>query len=195
MLGDTNFVPEVKRELLVKGDKFDYERVSERWPGTPWRSRHLVRHPGAVIIAPLLDVGGHPGVVLIRNWRVSVGGWLWELPAGTLGPGEDPAIAAARELGEETGFQAATITPVTRFHTSPGLSDELMHAYTASGLSPGPQRLEPDEHVTVHPLPAYEAMSMIRLGQITDAKSILVLMWLFGSAHPPLEVHSARNQA
>jgi ADP-ribose pyrophosphatase len=171
-----NSIPSVARELLVKGAKFNFERLSMQGTDGRTLTRETVRHPGAVVILPILEGAGGRQIVLIRNWRISVERWLYELPAGTLEKGEDPKDCAARELEEETGFHAATITPLSRFYTSPGLSDELMWAYAATGLTPVGQRLEVDERVTVHPTPVKTAMRMIESGEIEDGKSILALL-------------------
>jgi len=173
MLGDTNLAPKVTRAVLHHGAKFDFEEVTVEHPGAAPLRRQVVRHPGAVVILPLLP---GPEVVLIRSWRVSLETWLYELPAGTLERGEKPAACAHRELTEETGYHAATMRPLGRFHTSPGLSDETMWAFIAEGLTPGPQRLEADERITVHPLPWKRAMHMISTGELTDAKSTLAMM-------------------
>ena len=128
--------PRVKRELLVQGANFNYERLTvERTQGKPL-VRDIVRHPGAVLILPILATPQGTKVVLIKNWRASVERWIYELPAGTLEAGEDPKDCAARELEEETGYSAATIIPLCRFYTSPGLSDELMWAFAATDLKP-----------------------------------------------------------
>jgi len=180
MLGDTNLPPgrvprRVAREVLIRGAKFDVERVS--LPGDPtFPAREVVRHPGAVIVLPLLEGRGGVDVVLIRNWRISVEASLWELPAGTMEPPEGPLVCAGRELQEETGYRAATLEPIFRFHTSPGLSDEVMHAFVGRGLRSGETGLQADERVTVHPTPAYECLRMIEDGVMTDAKSMLVLL-------------------
>jgi ADP-ribose pyrophosphatase len=168
--------PRVNRDLLVKGAKFDFERLTMRTPDGKELVRQSVRHPGAVVVLPILESGGGRKVVLIRNWRISVEQWLYELPAGTLEAGEDPGACAARELEEETGYAAATVTPLCRFYTSPGLSNELMWAYAATGLREVGQKLEADEWVTVHPTPVAEAMGMIDSGVVIDGKSILTLL-------------------
>lgn len=176
MLGDANSVPTVNRRLLHVGRKFNFEMLTLTEPGKPTLQREVVRHPGAVIVLPLADGPRGQEIVMIRNWRLSVEDWMWELPAGTLEKGEDPLACAARELEEETGHKAATIEPLCRFHTSPGLSDELMWAFVARGLAEGPQHLEVDEHVTVHRLSAYECVRRAEAGEMTDAKSMLVLL-------------------
>jgi ADP-ribose pyrophosphatase len=176
-MSQPNSIPRVERELLVKGVKYNYERLHFRGADGQPATREVVRHPGAVVILPILAGGDSgPQVILIRNWRISVEDWVYELPAGTLEPGEDPANTAGRELKEETGFTAARIDPLCRFYTSPGLTDELMWAYAATGLTQGSQELELDERVTVHPTPVARALAMISTGELADAKSILTLL-------------------
>jgi ADP-ribose pyrophosphatase len=170
-------IPSVERTLLHKGAKFDFERLTVTSPGGAVLHRESVRHPGAVIILPLLETPQGPFVLLIRNWRASVEEWLWELPAGTLESGEAPGACAARELEEESGYSAAVITPLLTFHTSPGLSNELMHAYLATGLTSVGQHLEPDERLTVHPTALPDVFAMLNRGDITDAKTLLTLLW------------------
>lgn len=147
--------------------------------------REVAIHPGAVIILPLLDDGR---ILLIHNQRHTVHHALLELPAGTLErpPGtpmgvahEDPAAAAARELTEETGYSAKTITPFGWFYTSPGILTEKMYAFLATGLSPGPQHLEDNEQIQVEPFSRDQVLSLIRENLIVDAKSIATLLKYF----------------
>ncbi len=205
--------PAHARTLVHHGRKFDLEAVTIPGPGGTPLSRDVVRHPGAVVILPILDgppragdwapgagegpaadpnLSGSPGgggpqshsiaigdskhVVLIRNFRVSVERELIELPAGTLEPMEKPEDCAARELVEETGYEAATIQPLGRFYTTPGVTDELMWAFAATGLRHVGQRLQPDERLTVYPVPAPEALAMIDRAQIADGKTIATLL-------------------
>ncbi len=166
-----------KRTRLHTGRKFDYEQVTVRSPRGTEHTRELVRHPGAIVVVPVLRPStGPPQVVLIRVFRASVEQFTWECCAGTLERGEDPAACAGRELIEETGYQAATIAPLARFFTSPGLSDERMHAFLATGLTHVGQRLEPDEDIEVHVVPASEALAMIDRREIADGKSIAALL-------------------
>jgi ADP-ribose pyrophosphatase len=165
----------ITRRLLHKGRKFDFELVES--PGRDGRAvtREVVRHPGAVVVLPLLDPPDGR-VVLIRNERVAVGKLLYELPAGTLEKDEPPAACARRELIEETGYEAATMTLLGRFYTSPGMSDELMWAYLAVGLTHVGQQLEDGEEVTVWPVEVDKAMEMTDSGELMDAKSMLTLL-------------------
>jgi ADP-ribose pyrophosphatase len=161
------------RSLIYRGRKFDFEQIEFVGSDGKLLRREVVRHPGAVVILPIL-ADGH--VVLIRNHRPSVERALWELPAGTLEQGEDPRACAERELIEETGYEAATIEPLGRFYTSPGLSDELMIAFVALGLTQVGQRLEPDEDLTVHCVRSGEALEMVDSGELMDGKSMLTLL-------------------
>lgn len=165
--------PKASRQLLHKGKKFNFEILE--FPGADGQSvrREVVRHPGAVVILPLLDDGQ---VVLIQNHRPALDRVLYELPAGTIEPGEDPATCARRELTEETGFQTATLSIIGRFYTSPGMSDELMWAFIAVGLTHVGPRPENDERITVAPRPVPVVTEMIDSGELMDGKSMLTLL-------------------
>ena len=103
-------------------------------------------HPGAVVVLPLLDDGR---IVMIHNFRHTMEEELLELPAGTLAPGEPPIDAARRELSEETGYAAGSVEPFITFYTLPGICTERMHAFIATDLRAGEQRLEPGEQIRV----------------------------------------------
>jgi len=140
--------------------------------GTP-AERDCVLHPGAVAIVPLLE-GGR--VCLIRNQRATVERTLVEIPAGTLNPGEDPAVCAARELEEETGYRAGTWHKLTEFYMSPGILNERMHVYLATDLLPGPTRREATEEIDNYVVPWDEALAMIRRGEMEDGKTVAALL-------------------
>lgn len=163
----------LSRKTLFKGKKFDYEQLLIRNPAGREHTREMVRHPGAVVIVPVLPDGR---VALIRVFRASVQQMTWECPAGTLEPNEPPMTTAFRELIEETGFEAASMTPIGRFMTSPGLSDEWMHAFLATGLKSVGQRLEEDEAITVHPTDVGRVFQMIDDGEMADGKSLTALL-------------------
>src|SRR5688500_15876079 len=161
-------------ELLLQTPRFRVVRETYVTSGGDMRSREIVRHPGAVVIVPLLDDGR---VCLIRNWRVSVRQTLIELPAGTLEPPEPPQAAAARELAEETGYSAARIELVHHFYPAPGILDEKMHLFLAGGLTPGSPRREAGEEIENLLLPLDEAVALIFRGEIRDAKTLVGLLW------------------
>ncbi|MEO8604240.1 MAG: NUDIX hydrolase [bacterium] len=132
----------------------------------------VVHHPGAAAIVAL---DGDGSVVLLRQFRHAAGGYIWEIPAGTLGAGEPPADCARRELREETGLDAARWTPLGRIVTAPGFCDERIHLYLARDLSQAEQQLDADEILTVSRVPFARALEMIASGDIEDAKSIAAL--------------------
>ncbi|MDR0390398.1 MAG: NUDIX hydrolase [Planctomycetaceae bacterium] len=137
--------------------------------------RHIIVHPGAVVVLPELS---GDRVVLIRQHRVAVDGELIELPAGTIELGEEPIITARRELIEETGYTAASLTNIMKFFSSPGFIKEEMYLFHAEGLIPGPTAMEDGEKIETIIVPLVDAMKMITTGEIRDAKTIIGLYWL-----------------
>ncbi|MCI0360860.1 MAG: NUDIX hydrolase [Planctomycetaceae bacterium] len=162
-------------ELLLKTKKFNVVRETVRTPSGKDKTREIVRHPGACVLVPLLDDGR---VCLIRNFRISVNATLIELPAGTLEPNEPPHVTAERELIEETGYRAAKIELLHAFFLSPGILDEKMHLYLASGLSEGATAREEGEEIENLVVPWQEAIDMVFRGEIKDAKTIVGLLWV-----------------
>ncbi len=108
--------------------------------------REIIEHPGAVVIVPILSDGR---VCLIRNYRVAVRQWLLEFPAGTLEVGEPPIRTAERELIEETGYRASNIQSLCQFFMSPGILNERMHAFVATGLVEGEAAREAGEQIPI----------------------------------------------
>ena len=137
-------------EILYQAKRFRIERVVQTTPDGQKHEREIVRHPGAVVILPLLDDGR---IVFVRNYRVAVEEYLLELPAGTLDHSPDPRLTAERELAEETGYRAATWEPLITFCMSPGILDEKMHLFLATELTPGKTALEPGEDIQTVLLP------------------------------------------
>jgi len=164
-----------KSEVLLTASKFRVVRETIATPGGKTKTREIVRHPGACVILPLLDDGR---VCLIRNWRVAVNQTLIELPAGTLEPPEPPAETAKRELIEETGYRAQKIELLHAFFLSPGILDEKMHLYLATGLTAGETALEEGEEIENLLVPWDEAIAMIFRREIQDAKTIVGLLWV-----------------
>lgn len=161
--------------LLLTTNKFSVVRQSYRTGLGNIVSREIIQHPGAVVIVPLLDDGR---VCLIRNYRVSVNQTLIELPAGTLEPPEEPLITAERELSEETGYRAAKLELLHAFFLSPGILNERMHLYLATGLTPGEAAREKGEEIENLIVSWSDALSMVASGQIQDAKTIVGLLWV-----------------
>ena len=136
----------------------------------------VVRHPGAAAAVPLKDDGT---VVLIRQFRHAAGGFIYEIPAGKLHPGEDPRVCAIRELEEEIGYRAGKLELLSSIFTAPGFTDEVIHIYKATGLSVGRQQLDRDEVLEVVEMALSEAIGMIKNGEIRDAKSIVGLQTVY----------------
>ena len=163
-----------KPEVLLTTSKFRVVRENIETPSGKTKAREIVRHPGACVIVPLLDDGR---VCLIRNWRVAVNQTLIELPAGTLEPPEPPEKTAERELIEETGYRAKKIEFLHAFFLSPGILDEKMYLYLATGLTEGETAREEGEEIENWLVPFDEAIAMIFRREIQDAKTIVGLLW------------------
>ncbi len=142
----------------------------------------IVVRPDAVAVVALRNgADGSPEVALVRQQRPAVDRELLEIPAGLIEADERdaPERTAARELREETGFDAREIRKLAAEYPSPGYSSEIIHLYIATDLHPadGGQQLDPGEELAVEWLPLDEAMARCRSGEIADGKTILGL-WL-----------------
>ena len=140
------------REYRYRGRIASVSADRIRLPGGHEATYEIVHLPSAVAVVPILEEGPEPEVVLIEQFRASLEGYIHEIPAGILEPGEDPAACAARELAEETGYEARSIRHLVTVFPTPGTSDHRMHFYLAEGLTRGEQRLEPGECLSVKPV-------------------------------------------
>jgi 8-oxo-dGTP pyrophosphatase MutT (NUDIX family) len=132
----------------------------------------IVRHPGGAAVVALDNSNR---VCLLRQYRHAAGGWLWELPAGKLEPGEPAQETAARELVEEAGLQASRWEPLGKLIATPGFCDEIIHLFLARDLTE--VEAEPEEHelFELHWFPLEHAIEQIYDGTIYDAKTMLGL--------------------
>jgi ADP-ribose pyrophosphatase len=153
-----------------------------RFPDGSTGDLEVIRHPGAAAVIPCASdpAGGDPIILMIRQFRHAAGGPLWEIPAGTLAPGEAPELCARRELREETGIAAERIEHLTSIYTTPGFTDELIHLFWAHGLTPGETARERDEFIEVVPKPLSEVLAGIRGGEIRDAKTVVAILYMAG---------------
>jgi len=135
----------------------------------------VVEHGGGVAIIASPSEGK---VVLVRQYRHSTGRAVWEVPAGKIDRGEDPAACAMRELEEETGYRCERVRKLWTFFTSPGFCNELLHLFVAENLTPGVSRPEHDEVLEVKELDVTAACAMIERDELPDAKTQIALGWL-----------------
>jgi ADP-ribose pyrophosphatase len=140
--------------------------------------RDIVQHPGSIVILAVDDSVRPPRVMLERQYRHAAAQRLWELPAGSLEPGENKLAAAKRELLEETGYTAAKWERALFFYVSPGFLSESMQVFLARGLRKGKAQPEEDERIAVRFFPLLQAVKMAVTGKILDAKTIAPLLWL-----------------
>lgn len=134
----------------------------------------IVRHPGGAAVVAYEPARG---VCLLRQFRHAGGGWLWELPAGKIDPGETPLTTAQRELEEEAGLRARDWQPLTRFLSTPGFCDEVIHVFLARGLEDCAANPQAHECIEIHWRPMAEALAMADRGEICDAKTLLGLLY------------------
>ncbi|MEM8960471.1 MAG: NUDIX hydrolase [Acidobacteriota bacterium] len=146
---------------------------SIRLPGGVEVDLEVIRHPGASAVVPIDDQGR---VVLVRQYRHAAGGWLLEVPAGKLDPGEDPVDCARRETEEETGFSPGNLESLGPIYTTPGFADEKIWLFLATDLQPSHQRLEDDELLEVELLPWPEAVAAARDGDLIDGKTVTAIL-------------------
>lgn len=170
----SNITKVIKQSQPVfKGGRFTVYATDVATSQGSSKRKEFIAHPGAVVILPIID---QERIVMIKNERFAVGQELWELPAGTLEPDELPEQTAYRELIEETGYQASKVVPLTKFYTTPGICNEVMHAYVAEDLQEVGQALEEGEKITVEIVTWQAVFEKIRKGEICDGKTLTTLL-------------------
>jgi len=158
----TNRIFTVTWDHAVDPDGFEIERA-------------IVHHRGSAVMMP---VDEKKCILLVRQYRLPARKFMWELPAGTVDPGEKPLQTARRELTEETGYRAKKWTKLAEFYPSPGFLSEKMTIYLATGLTAGAAKPMDDERIETRWFTAKEVDKMIRAGKIMDAKTnIGFLRW------------------
>lgn len=162
-------------ELVYDGKLLKVRKDRVRLPDGGEATREYFRHPGAVVIIPLLDDGR---VLLERQYRYPNDQVFVELPAGKLDIGEDPLLCAQRELREETGYTASEWQFVCTIHNAIAYSDEHLDIFLARGLTAGEQQLDQGEFLELFSLSPDELMEWVRLGRITDVKTLIGAFWL-----------------
>jgi ADP-ribose pyrophosphatase len=169
-----------RREYTGRVVNLDIDQV--RFPNGKVGELEMIRHSGASAVLPFLGDpdGEDPTILLIRQYRYAADGFIYEIPAGRLEPGEPPEQCAVRELREETGCTAAKMEHLYTMYTTPGFTDEKIHLFAATGLERGASALEQDEFVEVVPTAMSAALRLIRDGTINDAKTALSILYVAG---------------
>ncbi len=167
-------------ERKYSGRVIDLDVDTVKFPDGSTGQLEMIRHPGAAAVVPFLDPPGSddPRVIMLRQFRHAANGYVWEIPAGRLEPGEPPEACARRELQEEAGMSAERVLPLTSILTTPGFTDELIHLFAAHNLSPVPTAREADEFMEVHEIRWSEVGRRIKDGEIRDAKTLTALMFV-----------------
>jgi ADP-ribose pyrophosphatase len=164
----------VDHHRLVSGSVFHVDRDRVRLPNGREVATDVVRHPPSAVIVPVPEPGH---VMLIRQYRYAVNRWLWELPAGSVDPGETLEDAARRECHEEVGQVPETIVRLAAMFPTPGYCDEEMFFFRVSGLTTldHPAEADEDEDIEVRVFTLKEARDMVRRGEIVDMKTVIGL--------------------
>ena len=163
----------LERREVYRGRIFHLEVDRVTLPTGHTVTMEIVRHPGSVVLLPIPEPGK---VILIRQYRYTLDRWIWELPAGSLKPGEDPAVAAARECEEEIGLVPRRVERLGGFYPTPGFCDEVMTYFRCQELEPpAPDSLarkDEDEEIEPRTFTVAEARALVATGEIVDLKTV-----------------------
>jgi ADP-ribose diphosphatase len=168
----------VSSRTVYRGPVFWVTTDHVEEPGGVRARRDVIHHSGSVVVLAVDDSGATPRVLLERQYRHAAQGYLWELPAGRIDPGEKELKAAQRELLEETGYTSNNWRRILKFYASPGFVAETMAVYLATGLRAGEAQPEEDEDIYKRMVSLPTAVQMIVRGTIQDAKTISSVLWL-----------------
>ena len=165
---------QISSEKIFSGRLINLYFDQVKLPNGETSTREWIDHPGAVCLIPILADGN---LCLIRQFRYGPREEFIEIPAGKLDDGEDPVDCAYRELEEETGFKANKLTFLTNIHPAIGFADEVMGLYLAEKLVKTASNQDEDEFLELIPTPLEKAVKMVWDGVITDAKTIIGILW------------------
>jgi len=164
------------KKSIFKGRIIDLSVETVTLPNGATAELEIITHPGAAAVVPMKD---ETTVVMIRQYRHAVGGFIYEIPAGKLHPGEDPRECAVREVEEEIGYKVGNLEPLLSFFTTPGFTNEVIHIFLGKDLQPGTQDLGTDEVLEVLEMPIDKAIALIKEGTIRDGKTIIGLQMAY----------------
>ena len=162
--------------IVYRGRVFSVEVEKARLPNGREHEMEIVRHPPSVVLLPMKD---DDHVILIRQYRHTIGREIWELPAGSVDAGESAEAAAARECEEEIGLAPHRIERLRGLYPTPGFCDEEMIFFRVSGLRPSapdsPNKPDDDEDIESHAMSVADAKAMVTRGEIIDLKTAYAL--------------------
>ena len=164
----------IRSDTLLQGRTFRIRRDLLKTPDGHETKLEIIEHGGSVVVIPV-DAEGN--MLFVRQYRHAAGRDLLELPAGTRDSADEPyEECAAREIREETGMEAGTLTKVGEFFLAPGYSTEFMGVFLATDLRHNPLDPDADEFLSVEKMPVKEAFAMVMRGEMPDAKSLAALL-------------------
>ncbi|MCX6358138.1 MAG: NUDIX hydrolase [Candidatus Aureabacteria bacterium] len=163
---------DTRMKNIFKGRLIRLSVRRQKLPGGHVADLEVIEHPGAVLIVPVMADGR---VILIRQYRPVIRSYIWELPAGTLEPGEKPLVCAKRELVEEVGYAARSWIKAGFIYPAPGYTTEKIHLFVAHGLHGVGSRPESDEIIRPRAFTPRSVKKLMRSGKLVDAKTICAL--------------------
>jgi ADP-ribose pyrophosphatase len=171
----------ISSKIAYKGKVFSVVQDTVKEPDGHTHVRDVIRHNGSVVILAIdesAETGSpkDPIIIMERQYRHAAGQFLYELPAGSLEPGESPLAGAKREMIEETGYRAKKWTLLTKYFASPGFLGEWMQIYLARDIRSGEAQPEADEHIEILRVPLSEALALIAANKIHDGKTLVGLL-------------------
>ena len=166
----------VQSDILYQGKIINLRKDIALLPNGEKAIREVIEHPGGVAVAPLTAEGE---LLMVRQFRYPYKEVVLELPAGKLSLGEDPLTCGKRELQEETCATAVEYKSLGILYPSPGYVNEKIHLYLAKGLTFGEQNLDEDEFLSVESIPLERAVDMALSGEITDAKTLAIVLKIY----------------
>ena len=170
---DTASAPADENAVLFSCPVFQIVKKYQIGRSGQQHSRFIVKHSGGVAILPILPDGR---IILIRQFRIAAGKFIYEIPAGMKEKGENPIDTAGRELQEETGYSAGTLVSLPPFYATPGYLSEKIELVLATDLTPGESHLEDGENLSLFIVDLDTARAMIDTGEIEDAKTIIAIL-------------------
>ncbi len=163
----------IQSKLIHEGKFISVRRDEIDYPNGIHKTWDIVLHPGAVAVVPITDEGD---LILVRQWRRAIGQITLEIPAGVIDPGEKPEISAQRELQEEIGKKADSLSYLGHFFSSPGVYTEKVHIYLGKDLQPSALTAEDTDEIDIEIVSLQQALQFIADGTICDAKTALGIL-------------------